>query len=571
MSTNSSFNKQSYPNQFLDIASSTLPNNIKELFQFIEFYAISQSLISTALKKKASYPVTSLIYDQKGGTRNVKERWKYILEDVLKFPRILDDINYNFYLYGNVFITIKPPIKKMLTCKSCKKEFEVSKLKEGSLSINNKTLLLERCPSCGMVNPPIEIQDIYLKDQNGLKLMIWNPNNIVIEYNELSGKYKYLYNIPKQQRTKINSMALTLEELSCIEQEYIEAALAGDEMLVRFNNNAIFHMKCSTISGKDPGWGYPDIVGLLKDLYYLQTIKKANEAVMHEHMLPYRYLYPNTSGIGDHPGEGINLTQWKSHMQKELERWKKDPNYISFLPFPAGQGVFGGQGKALLAQNEMNEMSKFILAGLSVPYEFMFGGLQWSGSNVSLRMMENEFMGMRDFDIRLLHFVIDRVSLLLGIPQDMDIHFSEFKMADDSQRKQYLLELYKQDMVSEETLLEEFSINREAEKKKIKEEDKQAWDKRKYDLVQEHKAQTEAQIEAQKVQINGQYELQQLQSRYGVIQQQQQQQDSSGGEEGGGSEPGIKQDQSKESAKSKPNEVKNNPESKPPRGENRQM
>jgi hypothetical protein len=96
--------------------------------------------------------------------------------------------------------------------------------------------------------------------------------------------------------------------------------------------------------------------------------------------------------------------------------------------------------------------SEHIVAGMGFPNEIIFGGLSYSGSNVSLRMVENMFLGYLSDQLSLLRWVIDRTASYLNWAK-VGARFKPFKMADDLQRKAYLFQLNQAGKMSDESLL----------------------------------------------------------------------------------------------------------------------
>lgn len=488
------------PNPFLDLASLYTPKTIKELFPLIEHYALTNGIIATAITKMAKYPVTQIVYDDEN--EDLVDWWKHVLEDILRFPERLSDVYQNFLAYGNVFGSVRFPTRKEAICPHCKSLFDLAS-PHIRLKINKGNLTVEYCPVCQALTPELEIQDTTELDIERVGVILWSPNNIGIDYNKFTGESKYEYAIDPEDKVKISSMMYPKDKLLSINQKYIEAALSKEDRVVVFSNKSIFHMKLPSLAGVDPCWGQPPCLALIKDLYYLQTIKKANEAIMNGYMVPNRYVFPSSDPSTGLPYAGANLAMWRGFITQEMARWKRDPNYIAVFPFSAGQGMFGGQGKSLLAQAEMNEMVKYVLAEFGAPQEFLFGGLQWTGTNVSLRMLENEFLYMRKLGMQFIQFIIDKISISFKKPP-IKFHFTDFKMADDLQRKQLMLSLYQAQAISLSTLLGEFDLDVEKELEKRMEEAKDITKVKTLEAQNDMKMQIGLQMEQQR----GQQKLQ---------------------------------------------------------------
>ena len=195
---------------------------------------------------------------------------------------------------------------------------------------------------------------------------------------------------------------------------------------------------------------------------------------------------------------GINegnadLRNWAKQVEKEVARWRFDNNHIPIMPLPVGHQTIGGDGRALLLHQEIRIWSEQIVAGMGVPQEFIFGGLSWSGSNVSLRMLENTFLVYRQQLLKLVRWVVHRVSMFMNWPA-VPVHFTDFKMADDIQRKQMLVNLSTMNKVSDRTLLDEMGLDYVNERKQLEAQFKYDKEYQKQMLISQAEAQGEAQV-----------------------------------------------------------------------------
>ncbi len=216
------------------------------------------------------------------------------------------------------------------------------------------------------------------------------------------------------------------------------------------------------LADQDRGWGIPLLLPVMKDTFYLQLMKKAQEAILLEHIVPLRVIFPQPGSGTSDPYTSINLADWRDQVGRELARWRYDNNYIPIFPLPLGNQTIGGDGKALLLTGEMREHCDGILAGMGVPREFVYGGLSYAGTNLSMRMMENFFIDYIGRHRDLLNFVIREISSFLEWKK-CDARFKPFKMADDIQRKAYLLQLNQAQKVSDTTLLADADLDQQKE------------------------------------------------------------------------------------------------------------
>jgi len=226
-------------------------------------------------------------------------------------------------------------------------------------------------------------------------------------------------------------------------------------------------------------------------MFYLHVLRRAQEAIALQRILPLEFIFPQANA-DQSPYQHVNMGNWQMTVQDEIRKWRVDPNYISVVAIPLGFERLGGDGRALLLGPEIEVTNKEITGGMGVPIEFVFGGLSWSGSSVSLRMLENHFLLDRRLMLRFVNWVKDRIRLYLDLP-NVKLSFTDFKMADDLQRKQLVIQLNAANKISDHTLLMELGFDYDGEQKAVQRETE---DRNRIQAMM-MKAQTQAQGEAQ--------------------------------------------------------------------------
>lgn len=430
-----------YPSPFFDIAHTYLPATVKQMFRWCRYYFLVNPLINAVVFKMSEYPVTDILFDTE--RPEMKRRWTSFLLEQLRYRSFQIEVGLDYHTYGNALVSIFYPFLKILECPNCKsKRFA----KDATYRFQNFQFHME-CPSCGN-HGPARAYDHYIRAPKGIRLLRWNPENVDIRYNEITGEYEYYYDIPNQIRNDI--IIGKKSTVETVPQLFIDALRL--KKAVVFSKDNIYHFKRPTLAGKDRGWGTPMILPVLKDTFYLQILRKAQEAIALEHIVPLRVIFPQAGSATSDPYTSVNLQDWRDQVAGEIRRWRADNNYIPIMPLPLGHQSIGGDGRALLLSQEIRVWSEQIVAGMGVPTELIFGGLSYSGSNVSLRMLENTFLGYLQDHLSMLKWVIKQTSSWLGWP-GVRARFKPFKMADDLQRKAYLFQLNQSGKLSDESLL----------------------------------------------------------------------------------------------------------------------
>ena len=147
---------------------------------------------------------------------------------------------------------------------------------------------------------------------------------------------------------------------------------------------------------------------------------------------------------------------------------------------------------------------------MHVPLEFIKGGMSYAGTNVSMRMLENQFLGYILRHKELCRWVMKEVAAYMEWPE-VGIRFKPFKMADDIQRKAYLFQLNQAQKISDTTLLADADLNqREEDEIMLKETDKRLESTKKQQLAMAE-VQAESQVIMAKAQVKAQQVMQEAQ------------------------------------------------------------
>jgi len=463
-----------YPSPFFDIAQTYMPPTVKELFKWCKFYYYTHPIINPTIFKMAEYPITELIYQEKESQfkegvdkdepdEETTKRYKKIFEQILDIKTFLINVGLNFFTFGNAFVSINYPFTRFVKCNSCGHEQELKATTNWRYDNFSFNITCNKCKMSGQATA----RDQYIRNEDMLTLRMWNPENVNIKYNDLTGASKYTYNIPNKTKKSIRGGDKDIVQGTPL--EFLEA-IKQDQNL-EFNKDNFFHMKRHTLAEEDEAWGKPLILAAMRDAFYLQILRKANEAISLQYIVPLTVLFPQPHGSID-PYRHLNLGKWRDRIEQEIASWRDDPNYIPIMPIPIGNQQIFGNAKALMVTPEIRAISEQIVTGMGVPTEFVFGGLSYSGSSVSLRIVENHLLRYREGMLRLLRFIVDKVQRYLKL-KEINVKFRDFKMADDIQQQQLVANLMQAGQVPQVDGLQQLAMDfsSDAEDKLIKEND----------------------------------------------------------------------------------------------------
>jgi hypothetical protein len=484
---------QSYPNPFFDPSSAYLPPSYKEMFRWASYLYHTHSEIAPIINKKCSYPITKLVYESQN--KVAAAAWEELLERHLKLQTMEFLFLLDHEVYVNAFASIYYPFERYLECPSCKSN-EPARSMDWRYKEQQFEARCNKCKRDRIMTPT----DRPVKNRSKVRLIRWYPKYIDIDYNPFSDRSVYIYRIPKHIRSRVADSRNGRNKDIVADTPLSILRAIKEKANLRLHSDNIFHFKNTTVSQEDGAFGMPPLLPVFKDAWLHQTYRKAQEAVALDHVLPLTILSPAATSGGVSPHGSIDLASWAGNMQNIVRKWRRDPNGIFVVPFPAQVENIRGDAQALAVHNDMTQLRQTIAGGLDVPADFLFGGLNYSGSSISLRILENLFLGRKEMlDEFVTEFIIPKLRAFSDLPE-VTIHHRDFKMADDAQQKQIALGLRQTNTISDRTTIEELGFDYETENERREDEEKDRLD------MMERQQLRQAEIQGQVLVLNARYQ-----------------------------------------------------------------
>lgn len=409
------FVQDPYPSPFLNLSDTKIPDRMTELFGLCKYFYTFDPLVSGAINSLAHFPVTDVILeesrreqarraDNKDASSDESKQlrvYRKAIIDNVGVNKLLIEIGIDYWLYGNCFVF-------------------------GEFWTNPDT-----------------------KETEWKHVVRLDPRRIIIDYNESTRSATYKW-VPGKRLSEVVKNKRPRNEYDKI-PEYVKKAVLNNESLV-INPNNIYHFSRASDSSGDTIWGIPVIANVMKLLMYRNVLRQAQEAIAREHIVPFRVYYFDKTATYDTQVDWSNVT---SSFASELNKSSRDPNYKVISPLPVNVLNLGGDGRSLLLTPEIEQVQAEILAGMNLPREFIFGGVSWSGSSISLKIVENGFITYRLLLKDFLHFLIKNMAKARNewtSEDDNDnlpvVRLQDLKMQDDSQQKQTVINLNSANKVS---------------------------------------------------------------------------------------------------------------------------
>lgn len=445
-----------YPSPFLKFEQQYIPQNMKELYTIIAHAYLTDSNVNPAIENMSAYPITKLhcrkphFIKEDETFEPLDDYWKDVLEKKLDARTFNISLGYDFFGYGMAFASVYRPFDRWLVCNSCKTAHN-TRTKGTKWKWKHMDFYVE----CSKCEAPVKasVVDKPKPTTDGVNLIKWSPYNMDIKHNPITGKSKYTYAIPNDIKSAIikGDPDHLLEDPLEFIQAVVGSVKGKTPALVRFDDDQIFVLSRPSMSlpgSSCVGWGMPMMISSLRDIFFKNIMRRAQAMVLHEHIIPFRVFSPS---VLEQPSVMANMGTWRAQLEGNYYKWRANPLHIMTSPIPLNVQQVGAQGKALALFAEMQMADQSIIKGMNIPREFVEGGLTYSGSSVSIRMLENILHDYVQRSNRFMTWVVKKISQITGVTA-VDVEYAKFKMADDIQLKNLYFSAYQGGAVSNDKL-----------------------------------------------------------------------------------------------------------------------
>ena len=452
--------RTSYPDPFLDVASTRLPKSHKKLIELCLVFATQHPQLTPIIKKLAKYPITSLVVESGSNLASINDKWETTLRDDVNIFEKAEEFGINYMAVGSVFCIVNRPFFRVYKCKGCSREYTSGQIQ---YFIKNKTII-GHCKICKQ-EKVFEPRDEYTDNIKDIGIVFLDPMNITIKNIPMTGKKVYYYQPEKEIIAAVKGNKPDYEIIDNTPWVYVDAAIKGQKC--RFNQNFLFHAREPGPTMQNSEWGFPILLPALKEAYLHQVYKKADESLANERTVPARFIFPQASA--NDPLRTISLAKWNSFMEESIRKWRYDKNAIMPVPFPVGTAQVGGETQQYNTLPLRQQTMREIIGATGVPEGFLADSMSWSGGSVQLRMLENAIMGYVRALERFLAFVVKQINIITKweIPK---VTFKQFSKADDVQMLSTIIQLAQMQKISWREVLERLDLNYDDEQDKIMDE-----------------------------------------------------------------------------------------------------
>lgn len=475
-----------FPNPFYDVASEFVPTNINNIFEWAEYMYTTMGTWRTASRRVVRYFLTEVVLD--GESDEEREDYGDFLERDLHLLTELAQIGDDFMTYGNVFVSMYFPFDRFLKCEKCYTEYHCDAV---NYQYNaNQGTFTGKCPKCKNTGA-FSHEDRRSPDKKKVKIIRWNPKQIRMRVHDVSGETTYYWEIPSEFAAKIQQgdHFYVKDTPWAILQCFSRSVGDSKQPLFQFSEDAIYHFKESSLAGLPiVGWGIPPILPNFKLAYYIQVLRRFDEAIAHDFIVPFRVMYPD---YGPSPSQDPlardSMSGFVAQMRQMVQAHRNDPTLVQIAPYKVGYQMLGGEGTQLTPKDQIAQALDELLNSLGYPAELYRGSLSIQAFPVALRLFEKTWGSLVDGYNDMISWMLRKISrhFMWG---DIDGKLRSVTLADDLERKALSLQGAAGMDVSKGTAYKPFGIDYLDEQRKVVEE-QQAMQQLQQEAMDEQQAQ----------------------------------------------------------------------------------
>lgn len=470
-----------FPDPFNDIASLAMPTNMRSALYWSEYIFSMFGTYRMAMERTISYFITDINIEN--ASDDESEKWKAFLSQVLGIKTIIQSSLRNRECYGNNFASVVVPFKRFLVCPKCGymaplKEVYENKVFAFEWQIPN---FVATCPTCKVgsgYRGKWHVKNENDDEEKKLKIKLWNPHEIEMLHDPYSEDIAYLWRIPEDYKRLIRQGKLYHLERAPL--EVIRAV--HNNQVYRFHPDAIFHMKEPTLAGiYNRGWGIPRILTNFRQIWYVQVLRRFNEAIALDYVIPFRIITPapaqgrtgGSSGSGGIPVDPMSLYSggdFRGQVKKMIRDRRRDPASMQVLPFPVNFQMFGADANQLAPRDLLDQGMETLLNDAGTPVELYNGSLQLQTAPVALRLFESTWHHLVHDANAFLGWLVRQISQIMSW-ETVDCSLARVTIADNLEKQMMAAQLYMSQGLSGTTVFREIGdYNWKKEQKQIAEE-----------------------------------------------------------------------------------------------------
>jgi hypothetical protein len=440
-----------------------------------------------AMERVISYFLTDV--DLLDTSDDEEDKWESFLNETLNIKTVMQSGLRDRACYGNAFFSVVRPFIRFLSCPKCGYMAPLREIHKNRAfafkytCVEPEKAFCATCPACKVgkgYSGPWRIDDKDDDNEKKLKIKLWNPHEMQILHDTFTEDTAYLWQIPEDYKRQLRHSPDGRGNLFALERAPKEVLrTVARNQLYRFDPGAIFHMKEPTLSGiYNRGWGLPRILWNFRQIWYVQVLRRFNEAIALDYVIPFRIITPAPAqgrvGGSLLPTDSLHLqngSDFRGQITSMIKRRKRDPAAMQVLPFPVNFQMFGADANQLAPRDLLDQGTEQLLNDAGTPIELYNGSLQLQTAPVALRLFESTWHHLVHDSNSMLTWLVGQVSQIMSW-ETITARLKRVTVADNLEKQMLAAQLMMSQQISASTILGDLGYRWKKEQANIADEAK---------------------------------------------------------------------------------------------------
>lgn len=374
--------------------------------------------------------------------------------------------------YGNSFLRRYFPFERVLIDRrnGHTREYALSMLEQlGPVKYNYKELVYEVAdptdnPKSGGTRKRIKLpfRDKPSKDVTKMCVDNLDVRDIILVPSLMGQQTRIIYRFSQDFLFKVHNGDPF--HVNSVPIEFLEAIAKNEDFL--FHPGQVFHLKAPTINGlRNNAWGIPETLANYRTIHHLQVLRRIDEAVGLDYLLPFRVFTPEPSAASSGALYDSLFGTFKSEMTELIARRRANPTAIHAAPFPIALQELGGTGKNLVTADLVKMHTAQLMDEFNIPAEMYTGQMQLQNIPTAIRLFEKSWGFLYWNFNQLLKWVADGVQDVRR-EHRFSLQLEKSVMADDLEERQAYMQLVASGEISRARAYRTFNIEDPIEEKR---------------------------------------------------------------------------------------------------------
>lgn len=453
-------NSTSFVDPWLDMASLTMPRSLRNVLDLCEGIWLKNGTYRMAAGRIVRYFITKLDYEEVD--ENQRKKLNDFMTNKFKVMEHLPLLGDDFLAYGSSFSSIVLPFRRYLICSHCRSEQPITSARWKFTDFKFDAY----CRKCESWTIHKHL-DRRSTEEAKFWVKRWAPQQLRLLCHPYTNDYQYFWHIPPEIATEINrGTPFYVEHMPW---EMIEAV--KKHQMFKFDDGVVYHMREHTLAGVETrGWGVSRLLSNFAQAWYTQVLKRYNEALALDYVVPFRVLTPAARSKEGDPLLNMNLQNFSSRALQMVRQHRQDPASWHVMPFPIEYQALGGEAKNLATPELLDQAMDEMLNAIGIPAQLYRGDLQLQVMPTALRLFQQTWPHLVGAMNGWLEWSTGVICTAMSWDKPSKVSLMPVTMADDLEQRAMYMQLASSNLVSKRTAFQPWGIDAPAEQKKILEE-----------------------------------------------------------------------------------------------------